>query len=289
MKPPAFDYQRPESVDEAVSALEASDGGAKVLAGGQSLIPMMNTRLASPETLIDINRITDLDYVRAEDGGVAIGALTRQSTVERSDVVAEHCPLIAEALDHVGHRPIRNRGTVGGNLAHADPTSELPAVAVALGADFTIRGAKGERTVPAAEFFVGMMTTALAPDELLTEVRFASQHPDQGWAFEETAPRKGDWATVGLAALLEVEDGACRDVRLAYTAVDERPLRAEAAEDAVDGEPPAAEAFAAAGRAAREALDPPSDFQASSTYRERLIEALTERALRRAADRAGGR
>lgn len=289
MKPPAFDYRRPATVEDAVGELAAHGGDAKVLAGGQSLIPMMNTRLSAPETIVDINGLNDLNYIRSENDRVAIGALTRQATVEASEVVAEHCPVIVEALEHVGHRPIRNRGTIGGNLVHADPTSELPAVAIALGADFVVRGPTGTRTVSAGDFFIGMMTTDVGSDELLVEVRFDAQAPDAGWAFEEMAPRKGDWATVGVAALVEVSDGTCRSARLAYTAVDERPVRATDAEAALVDEPPTAETFARAGQFARDQLDPPTDVQASQAYREDLVEALTVRALDGAADRAGGR
>lgn len=288
MKPPAFDYRRPATVEDAVGELAAHGGDAKVLAGGQSLIPLMNTRLSAPETIVDINGLDDLNYIRYEDEQLAIGALTRQATVEASEVVAEHSPVIVEALEHVGHRPIRNRGTIGGNLVHADPTSELPAVAMVLGADFAVRGPAETRTVAAEDFFIGMMTTDVGPDELLVEVRFDTQPPDAGWAFEEMAPRKGDWATVGVAALVEVSDRTCRSARLAYTAVDERPVRAPDAESALADEPPTAETFARAGRLAKDQLDPPSDVQASQAYREDLVEALTVRALGTAADRAGG-
>lgn len=288
MKPASFTYERPSSVDEAVTTLADNDGDASLLAGGQSLVPMMNTRLAAPEVVVDINGLDGLNYVEESNGSVAIGALTRQSEAEESDVITDRCPLVAEALEHVGHPTIRHRGTVGGNLAHADPTSELPAVAQALDAEFEVRGTDGERTVPAEEFFQGYMTTDVGPDELLTEVRFPALSDATGWCFEETAPREGDYALVGVAATLDVSDGICESVRLAYTAVADGPVRVREAEEAVEGEPPGEDAFEAAGTTAREHLDPPSDVHGTTEYREHLVDTLTQRALSRAADRAGG-
>lgn len=288
MKPAPFRYQRPGTVDEAVDALVESDGEAKLLAGGQSLVPMMNTRLAAPDAIVDINGIEELDSVEVEDGALVVGAMTRQAAAESSDVVAERCPLVAEALSHVGHRTIRHRGTVGGNLAHSDPTSELPAVALALDAEFEIRGPEGERTVRADEFFQGYMTTAVGPDELLMAVRFPVQPADRGWAFEEMAPRKGDYALVGVAATLDVTDGTCESAALAYTGVSDGPLRIPEAEAALEGEPVGEDVFAAAGATAREHVDPSADVHGSVAYRETLVESLTGRALARAAERANG-
>ncbi|MFB6130415.1 MAG: xanthine dehydrogenase family protein subunit M [Salinigranum sp.] len=288
MKPAPFTYDRPASVDEAVDALAASDGDAKLLAGGQSLIPMMNTRLAAPESIVDINGLSELDYVEERDGAIAIGALTRQATVESSDLVADKAPLVAEALTHVGHQTIRHRGTVGGNLAHSDPTSELPAVARALDAEFRIRGSDGERTVSAEEFFVGYMTTDVGPDELLTEVRFPVQPEGQGWAFTEMAPREGDYALVGVAATLDVDGGTCESAALAYTAVSDRPIRVPEAEAAIEGEPLGEDTFETVGAVARDHVDPPSDVHGSTEYRKHLVESLTRRALTEAADRAEG-
>lgn len=288
MKPAPFSYERPTTVEEAVDAIAGSHGDTKVLAGGQSLVPMMNTRLAAPDVLVDINGLDDLDYVEETDGAIAVGALTRQATAEASDLVADRCPLVAEALSKVGHQAIRNRGTVCGNLAHSDPTSELPAVALALGAEFHIRGPDEARTVSADEFFQGYMTTAIGSEELLTAVQFPVQPEGQGWSFEEMAPREGDYALVGVAATLDVDDGSCESAALAYTGVGEGPARVSEAETAVEGEPASEETFAAAGAEAREQLDPPADVHGSTEYRKHLVASLTQRALARAETRAGG-
>lgn len=285
MKPAPFQYHRPSNVGEAIDVLAAHDD-ATILAGGQSLIPMMNSRLSDPGTVIDIGRIDDLEYIREDDDAIAIGAMTTQATAQDSDVIAEHCPLVAEALTYLGHETIRHRGTIGGNLAHGDPTSELPAVALARDATFAVRGSDGERTVDADDFFITHMTTDIGPTELLTEVRFPKWPRGQGWSFEEVAPRKGDYALVGVAATLQMnEDGTCGQVRLAYNAVDHRPVRVPAAEEAVRDEPAEGDAFQEAGSIARENLDPPSDVHASSEYRGQVAETLTTRALSRAADR----
>lgn len=285
MKPAPFQYHRPSNLDEAVDVL-AEHGNATILAGGQSLIPMMNSRLANPEAVVDIGRVDDLAYIREDDETIAIGAMTPQATAEGSDVIAEDCPLVAEALTYLGHETIRNRGTIGGNLAHGDPTSELPAVALALDATFVVRGSDGERTVDADDFFITHMTTDIGPTELLTEVRFPKQPQDQGWSFEEVAPRKGDYALVGVAVTLQPNDGGtCGQVRLAYNAVGDRPVRIPEAEEAVRDEPANEDTFQAAGAVARENLDPPADVHASSDYRSRVAETLTTRALSRAADR----
>ena len=215
--------------------------------------------------------------------------MTRQAAVERSEVAAKACPLLIEALGHVGHESIRHRGTVGGNLAHSDPTSELPAVARVLDAEFVVQGSDGERTVPAEEFFQGFMTTAVGPDELLTEVRFPVQRDGEGWSFQETAPRKGDYAVVGVATTLGVnDDGTCESAGLVYTAVGDGPVRVLEAEERVVGAPADEETFAEAGGVAREHIDPPSDIHGSSGYRKNLIDALTRRALATAAERANG-
>jgi carbon-monoxide dehydrogenase medium subunit len=232
LKPAPFRYIRPSSIDDALAALSAHGDTAKVLAGGQSLIAMMNLRLVKPATLVDINRLPGLGYVRRENGSLAIGALTRQSAVESSELIARQCPLMAEAIRFVGHRPIRNRGTVGGNLAHADPSSELPAVAVALGATLVAQSPAGRRTIAAEDFFVGPLSTALVPNELLTEVRVPVSPDGQGWAFMEVSPRAGDYGLVGVAVTLEVQGGVCQAARLAYSGVGPRPARVAAAEPA---------------------------------------------------------
>ncbi len=287
MKPAPFRYIRSATTEDALAALAQQGDEAKVLAGGQSLIAMMNLRLVKPRVLIDINRLTTLDYIRQENGTLAIGALARQAALEESVLVAKACPLMAEAIQYVAHKPIRNRGTIGGNLAHADPTSELPAVAIALDAEIVARSSKGQRTLAAADFFVGHLTTALQPDELLTEVRVPAWPAGQGWSFMEVSPRKGDYALVGLAATMQVKDGVCQAARLVYTGVGEHAHRILEAEQALIGQKADEAAFRAAADIARGKVDPSSDVHASAEYRRDLVHALTRRALAQALQRCG--
>ena len=290
MKPAPFSYVRPMTVEEALSALAQRGGEAKVLAGGQSLIAMMNLRLLKPRCLVDISRVAALDYIRHDNGMLAIGALTRLSAMEMSPLVAQHCPLMTEAIQHIAHRPVRNRGTVGGNLAHADPTSELPAVAVATDATFVARSAKGGRTILAADFFVGHLTSALQVDELLIEVRVPpSRSAGQGWSFMEVSPRKGDFALVGVAATLQVKDGTCQAARLVYSGVAGRAQRVPEAEQALVGRTADEAAFRAAASIASQRVQPPSDFHATAAYRRDLVHVLTRRALAQALARCGQR
>ena len=290
MKPAPFSYVRPMTVEEALAALAQHGSDAKVLAGGQSLIAMMNLRLTKPRRLVDINRVAALDYIRHDGGTLAIGALTRLSAAEASPLVARHCPLMTEAIQHISHRPIRNRGTVGGNLAHADPTSELPAVAVATDATLVARSAKGARTILAADFFVGHLTSALQPDELLTEVRVPASRPaGQGWSFMEVSPRKGDYALVGVAATLQVKDGTCQAARLVYCGVAGRAQRVPEAEQALVGRTADEAVFRAAASIASQRVQPPSDFHATAAYRRDLVNVLTRRALAQALARCGER
>jgi len=285
VKPAPFQYVRPSSVSDALAALARYRDDAKVLAGGQSLIALMNLRLVKPAVLVDINRLSDIAYIREENGTVAIGALTRQSAVESSGVIARQCPLMAEAIRFVAHRPIRNRGTVGGNLAHADPTSELPAVAVALDATFVARSTDGQRAISAADFFVGLLSSALASKELLTEMRIPIWPAGQGWSFMEVSPRAGDYALVGVAATLQVQEGICQAARLVYSGVGVRPARVAAAEQMLLGGPANEATFRAAGEVAAGQVDPSSDFHATGDYRRDLVRVLTRRALMRALDR----
>jgi aerobic carbon-monoxide dehydrogenase medium subunit len=285
MKPAPFLYIRASSVDDALAGLAGRGDDAKILAGGQSLIAMMNLRLIRPAVLIDINRLSDLAYIRQDNGTVAIGALTRQSAVEASEVIARLCPLMAEAIRFVAHRPIRNRGTVGGNLAHADPTSELPAVAVALGATFVVRSQNGQRTIAADNFFVAPLSTALAPSELLTEVRVPVWPAGQGWSFMEVSPRAGDYALVGVAATLRAAGGVCQAARLVYSGVGPRPIRVVKAEQVLVGRPSREATFREVAEIAAEQVDPSSDFHATAEYRRDLVRALTRRALMAALDR----
>ena len=221
MKPAPFAYQAPASLEAALELLARHGGDAKILAGGQSLIPVMNFRLAEPALLVDINRLAELDFIRAdEDGTLRIGAMTRQRRLERDPLVAARAPLLHEAMPFIAHPQIRNRGTFGGSLAHADPAAELPALAVALGARFRLRRAGGDRWVEAGDFFAGLFTTALAPDEMLVEAAIPPSPARTGWAFLEIARRHGDYAQVGLAARVTLdESGRCREARLVFLSV----------------------------------------------------------------------
>jgi carbon-monoxide dehydrogenase medium subunit len=286
MKLPQFDYEAPETVSEAVGLLAEHLDEASVLAGGQSLIPLLALRLAQPALLIDINGVADLSGVSVTDGWVAIGATTREYVAEESGTIADAVPLLAAALPLIGHEAIRSRGTVGGSLAHADPAAELPAVARALDAEFVVRGPLGERVVPAAEWFEGYLTTSRQPDELLTEVRFPAAGQGTGVSFQEVARRHGDFAMVGLAASVTLSDGAISDARLAFAGVSDVPARATGAEELLVGQRPSAELLDEAARRAAGDIDPPSDLHGSAEYRKKVAAALVRRGLREAVDNA---
>jgi carbon-monoxide dehydrogenase medium subunit len=288
MKPPVFEYTTVRSVDEAVAELVRHGEDAKLLAGGQSLMPLLNMRLTVPGRLIDLNRVGELAYIVARDGGVAVGAMTRQRTAERSPLIATQVPLLAGALPWVGHFQIRNRGTIGGSLSHADPAAELPAVAVCLDARLTVRGSAGPRTLSAGAFFRSALTTALDPSELLTEVWFPERPRAAGSAWVEFARRHGDYALVGVGAVVTMAGERIVEARLALTGVGDIPVRPHEAEALLAGEPltPAllAETAAAVGRA----IDPGRDIHATPAYRRHLAGVLAGRAIRQAAVRARG-
>jgi len=290
MKPPRFDYLAPRTLDEALAHLHDHGDQAKILAGGQSLIPMLNFRLAHPGVVVDVNRLTDLAYVRQHDGGVAVGALTRQHAVERSDLVRARVPVVAEACRFIGHAPIRHRGTFGGNLAHADPASELPAVMVALEAEMAVASRTGSRAIPAGQFFIGPLTTALRPGEMLTEIRIPAAPPRTGGAFVEMARRAGDFALVGVAALVTVDGaGRCARARIALCGVGPTAVRARAAEDALTGQEPTAAVLDEAAARAAAATSPPSDVHGSAEFRRKLAQHFARQALAAAIQRSGGR
>ena len=289
MKLPPVEYEAPTTVAEAVDLLAEHLDEASVLAGGQSLIPLLALRLARPAVLIDINGIDELSGVSATDGWMAIGAMTREYVAENSGAVADTVPLLAAALPLIGHEAIRSRGTIGGSLAHADPAAELPAVARALDAEFVVRGQSGERVIPAAEWFEGFLTTSRRPDELLVEVRFPAAGRGTGISFEEVARRHGDFAMVGLAASLTLSDGAISDARLAFAGVSDVPVRAAAAEDLLVGERPSVELFDEAARRATGDIDPPADQHGSAEYRKKVAAVLVRRGLRAAVDHADER
>jgi carbon-monoxide dehydrogenase medium subunit len=286
MKLPYVEYEAPATLAEAVGLLAEHQDEASVLAGGQSLIPLMALRLARPAVLIDINGLSELSLVAAKDGHVTIGAMTREYVAEDSATVGDTVPLLAAALPLIGHEAIRSRGTIGGSLAHADPAAELPAVALALDAEFVVRGQAGERVIPAADWFEGYLATSRRPDELLTEVRFPAAGPGTGVAFLEVVRRHGDFAIVGVAVSLTLADGVISDARLAFAGVSDVPVRTAEAEDLLSGERPSAELFAEAARVATAGLDPPADLNGSSEYRKQVAAALVRRGLQAAADNA---
>jgi CO/xanthine dehydrogenase FAD-binding subunit len=289
MKPPRFEYLLPRSLDEALTMLAQHGEDAKVLAGGQSLVPMLNFRLVRPAYLVDLNDIPGLDAIRVDDGRLMLGAMARQRAVERSPLVRECCPLLADAVPQIGHVQIRNRGTVGGSLAHADPAGELPAVVAALDAELVLRSARGERRLTPEQFFVGYLTTATAPDELLVETRVPVATPRTGTAFLEVSRRHGDFALVGVAATVTVDDGGvCTGCAIALTGVGPTPVTARDAARAMVGVKPAAGAFEDVARRVTAPLSPDSDLHASSDYRKHLAGVLTRRALARAVERIDG-
>jgi len=286
MKLPYVEYEAPATAAEAVDLLAEHQDEASVLAGGQSLIPLLALRLARPAVLIDINGLSELSRVSVTDGQVAIGAMTREYVAEESEMIADTVPLLAAALPLIGHEAIRSRGTIGGSLAHADPAAELPAVALALDAELVVRSRSGDRVVPAAEWFEGYLATSRRPDEILVEVRFPTAGPGTGAAFQEVARRHGDFAIVGLAASLTLTDDAISDARLAFAGIADVPIRAADAEDLLVGERPSAELFEEAARRATDGIDPPADLNGSSEYRKKVAATLVRRGLQAAADNA---
>lgn len=282
MKPPPFEYYRATTVEEAIVLLSQYGPDAKVLAGGQSLVPMMKFRLARPSALVDLHWVRELAYVRQADGTVAFGAMARLASLE-SDPARALCPILAAAAPHIGHPPIRHRGTVCGSLAHADPAAELPVLALALDAELVATGPNGARVIPARDFFVAMLTTSLGPAEILTEARFPALRLESGWGFSELSRRPGDFAMVAAAATLQVgATGTITQARIALGAVADRAIRCLEAEAALLGQRGGGAAFEAAAVLASAPLTPPSDVHASSGYRRHLAKVLVERALMQA-------
>jgi aerobic carbon-monoxide dehydrogenase medium subunit len=284
VKPAPFAYHEPKTLAEALDLLTQFGDGAKPLAGGQSLVPMMNFRLARPAHLVDLNGLAELSYIQVKDHELRIGAMTRQRTIERSPIVAEGWPLLQEATRHIGHVQIRNRGTVGGSLAHAYPFAELPVVMMGLEASFILRSATEERTVPAQEFFVDFMTTVLRPGELLVEIRVPQAAPLTGSAFEEISRRHGDFALAAVAAVVSLRpDGTIDKASLVFAGA--KPTAWTGVAPLIGQRP---NTFQAASHAAAGALDYDSDMHASAEYRRQASQALARRALEKAAARAAG-
>jgi carbon-monoxide dehydrogenase medium subunit len=290
MKPAPFDLEIARSVEAVIGLLADAGREAKVLAGGQSLVPLMNFRLARPSLLVDLNRVAALQYIDDTNGGLAIGAMTRQSALERSELVALRSPLLAEVLPWIAHTPIRNRGTLGGSLAHADPAAELCVAGLALDVKLVARSSRGERVIAIDDFFLGPFSTSLHTDELLTEVRLGSLPAGTGWAFEEVARRVGDFAMIAVAAVLRLDDaGRVGFARLAYASMGPTPRRAPSGERALIGQEPTSESFANAARLAMADLEPADDLHATRAYRVDVGQALTQRALARAVTRVSSR
>jgi carbon-monoxide dehydrogenase medium subunit len=288
MKPAAFDYFCARSIDEAVAALARGGGEAKLLAGGQSLVPMLNFRLVQPAMLVDINRVPGLAHVTPAPAGLRLGALTRHRIVETSPTIAERFPILAAAMTHVAHLAIRNRGTVGGSLAHADPAAEWPMLALLLDARIATVSPTGTRTIAAKEFFLGALTTALDPAEIVTEIELPATAPGMGWGFEELARRQGDFAIAAVATLIATDGRCCTEARIALVGGGETARRAASAEALLRDRPLTEETIAAAARAVRDMVAPPSDLHASADYRRHALEVLARRALEAAAQRAAG-
>lgn len=281
MKLPAFEYAAPATLDDAVSLLAGARGRAKLIAGGQSLMPAMAFRLATPELLVDLRRVPDLDRISIGDEGIRLGGKVRwRDLLEHTQLRAVH-PLLVAAVSHVAHYQIRNRGTVGGSLAHADPASEMPAVAVTCDAQLTLRGPSGSRTVQVRDFFLGPLTTVLADDEILTEVWLPPWPPRRKWGFQEFARRQGDFALAGVAAFYDQDpSGRATNAHIGVLGACHKPHRIAAAESALNGRALDDATIQDACRAAGEAVDPPEDLHASAAYRRSLVETLLERALR---------
>lgn len=288
MIPAAFEYYKPATVEEAVTLLSSHDD-AKVLAGGHSLIPLMKLRLAEPAALVDIGGLRGLAGIRQADGQIAIGALTTHHTLETADVLRARAQVVAEAAAQIGDQQVRNRGTIGGSLVHADPGADLPAVMLALDATMVLRGPGGERNVPANEFFVEMLTTATQPNEILTEVRIPSLPARSGSAYVKFPNPASGYSIVGAAAIVQLDgSGNCQDVRVGISGAGPMPLRATGVESALRGQAPTPEALQRAAASATDGIDPLEDIHASADYRLHLATVMTRRALEAAVSRARG-
>ena len=288
MIPGQFEYHAPSTLDEALALLAEHGSDARVLAGGQSLIPLMKLRLASPAVLIDLNGVDSLSGIEEQDGQLRIGAMTRHSALERSELIGSRYPLIADAAAVIADPLVRNRGTTGGSLAHADPAGDLGSVMTALGAEVIVSGPGGERTLPIDELLLGPFTTTLEEGEILTEVRVPQPAERSGGAYEKLERKVGDFATAAVAVQLTRENGSCASIGIGLTAVGPTTIRASEAEDALRGGSLDEDALRAAAVLAAAAADPAADLRGSEEYKRDMVRVLTLRALRRAIERAGG-
>ena len=284
MKLPRFEYAAPETLSEAVALLSSGNGNAKIISGGQSLMPLLAFRLAAPDLLVDLRKLKDLDRIRIGDDGVRLGARVRWCDIETDSRLPVAHPLLVEAVRHVAHYQIRNRGTVGGSVCHADPAAEMPGIAVTCDAEMTIFGRSGTRVEKAVDFFQGALQTSLNPDEILIEIRLPPWPSHRRWAFLEFARRRGDFAMAGVALFYDLDDrGRIRNAHIGAIGVGDGPVRLSKAEAALDGHELTEDVIATASEVARESVDPPSDIHAPSEYRRALLGTLLERALRRSA------
>ena len=283
MKPAPFKYARPGSVDEALALLQAGGDEAKVLAGGQSFVPLLNLRMASVESIVDLNRLDDLAYIKRDNDTLRIGAMTRHRQIEVSDEIRAAQPLLCRAAAEVGHLAIRNRGTIGGSLVHADPAAEWPLVAAVLDAQFVLRSQDNSRTIAAREFFLAPLMTAIEPNEILCEVRFPVAPVGAVWGFQELCRRPGDFAIVAIACQLTLDDGGtCSTASLAVGGAHSTPLHVAEVEPIISGSQGEAAVMTAAAEKAAAAVDPSGDVHGSADYRRRMVKVLTQRALKEA-------
>jgi carbon-monoxide dehydrogenase medium subunit len=289
MIPPPFDYHAPKTLPDALALLGQFGDEAKVLSGGQSLLPMMKLRFAQPAHLVDIGRIPGLDYIKEEGGFLKIGALAREAGLEAAEIVRSKYPILVDTASVIADPLVRNLATVAGNLAHGDPANDHPATMLALGAEVVATGAKGARTIPITQFFTGLFTTALTPSEVLTEIRIPSPPPGSGGAYIKLERKVGDFATAGAAAFLVVKGGVIERAGIGLTNVGPTPIKATEAEKFLAGKKPEEATFAEAGRLAAAATKPGADRRGSVEYKKDMARVLTVRALRKAAQRAGGK
>ncbi|MDX1377248.1 MAG: xanthine dehydrogenase family protein subunit M [Anaerolineales bacterium] len=289
MKPAPFEYHVPDSIEQALDLISQHADDAKILAGGQSLVPAMNFRIAQPSMLIDLNRISDLNYIREEEDVVRVGAMTRERQVEIDASIEKRTPLLFEAAPNIAHPQIRNRGTIGGSIVNADPAAELPVLMLALDARLKARKSSGERWIDAKDFFVGMFTTALEPDEILVEIELPFMPAQTGWSFMEVAPRAGDYALMGVAAQVTLDkDGTCKNAKLVYLNAGDGPVDAKEAAQSLVGEKLDDKLIeSAAAMASEKEITPFGNIHASPEFQTHLANVLTRKTLKQALQRAG--
>ena len=289
MKPAPFEYHAPDSIEQAVELFSQYNGEAKILAGGQSLVPAMNFRVVQPGALIDLNKVEELSYIREDGKAIRIGSMARERHLEFDELIAKRTPLLHEAVPFIAHPQIRNRGTIGGSIVHSDPAAELPVLMRALSARLKARNASGERWIDVQDFFVGMFTTALEPDEILVEIELPFSPPRTGWSFMEVAPRAGDYAMMGVAVLVTLdENGKCQKAKLVYLNAGEGPVEAIEAAGSLEGQAIDNQLIqSAAAHASEKEINPFGNIHASAEFQRHLAKVLTQKALQQATQRAG--